>query len=55
MSLRYTEELEQLIVNILLPVYYKHTQKSVLDTDLIKRITYKKKVAALLRPKEISS
>lgn len=58
-SVSYTWELEQLILNTLLPAYEKycseHNIKDMykgVDPSLIKQIKRKKVVAALLRPKE---
>lgn len=59
---QYINELEALIIDRLLPVYIEH-QKSINASDpyaginkrLIQDIKSHKKVAALLKPKEISS
>lgn len=59
MSYSYTQELEHLILDTLLPTYVKH-QKSKgiinpyqgMNEDLLKQIQKKKKLPALLRPKE---
>lgn len=55
----YTRELEVLILETLLPIYYKyHNEKGVkpskldLNPDLIKQIKTKTVLPALLRPKE---
>jgi hypothetical protein len=58
-SYSYTTELEQLIINTLLPVYEKYYKEhnisdaySGIDPELLRQIKRKKVVAALLRPKE---
>jgi hypothetical protein len=59
MSYSYTQELEHLILDTLLPTYVKH-QKSIgvinpyqgLNQQLLAQVKSKKKLPALLRPKE---
>lgn len=58
-SYSYTTELEQLIINTLLPAYEKYCKDnsikepySSIEAGLIKQIKRKKLVAALLRPAE---
>lgn len=55
----YVTELEQLIVNKLLPVYETYCKQNnlpenflLIDKDLLDRLKRKKVVAALLRPPE---
>jgi len=59
-SYSYTTELEQLIINTLLPVYEKYCKEhnikdayKGIDPEVLKQLKRKKVVAALLRPKEI--
>lgn len=58
----YTRELELLILDVLLPIYYKYySEKSIKPTkleinpELIKQIKTKTVLPALLRPKEKQS
>lgn len=55
----YTRELEVLIIETLLPIYYKyHTEKGIkpskldINIELLKQIKTKAVLPALLRPKE---
>lgn len=56
----YTNELETLILDTLLPVYQKywkargvHNYLQGINPELLDKITKEKRLAALLRPKEI--
>ncbi len=61
-QITYTRQLENLILEILLPVYYKyHAEKGIkpsnlsINPDLLKQIKTKRVLPALLRPKEKQS
>ncbi len=61
-QITYTRELENLILEVLLPVYYKyHSEKGIkpnklnINPELLKQIKTKVILPALLKPKEKQS